>query len=738
MVDAMRVRKLFLERIRSDSREKAFTPVSIRRRKSSFRFRFFFPSFINVFLLLKICVVVRGNLCFIRYFCERRSITPSFPSFHLPKAGLYASSEPPVPYDDKSSPSPSTTTSLELFQHQLQNQQRQIDALAQLLEKQQHQSTKPCPEPTVSVIEQTERRANSTVSAPLLFQPLPVRHSTPQSSVAAAAMDDDSAVKKPWKVMLFIDGTWLYYSIHERPAHDCPLIQTYGLCWQLRNDIDWTALRTVICEQLTTGSNNNNASHGGRPMELVRASVYTSYKADTSPASYRYKLFQELRAAHYEVHMMETVGKSEKCVDIQLAVELMHYATTAKEEDSFDVAVLLTGDKDFMPAMIRTRQKGKRVALVSMRRGCNRALIDTPGLRDFDVVWLEDSLDKLVVRKKDEAVTVLSSPIISAFSLHKVIHDFIRNARVPRVASRDLGRYLKFRRIGDNTLLDELKQYFGGLHQFLTVSGCYVLEHDTFKEDKSDHSFWIGLARNASDKLLREAARTSMTTAEKQFFERYSVAPLLKDRRKAYFRTLLQMEDLDRSVSMSDDDGCDEGGNDDGEEGELLSDIGDILLPEPLTRDYSKSTVQELKDTCREFGLPVTGLKSVLLERVEQSVDEQITQLKKEEANRNHRRPPDKNMYHIPMVEESVSKYLNGLVVEYLHAKGGMASSRDVGRYLAANKSSVQTSSALKELKSAYGSLNTFVNSFPNRFCIQQNDGSNSDNAFEFRIVLQQ
>jgi len=60
---------------------------------------------------------------------------------------------------------------------------------------------------------------------------------------------------------------------------------------------------------------------------------------------------------------METVGEGEKCVDIQLAVEMLHYATVP---NAYDVAVLLSGDKDFIPALTRTRQKGKQVEVVSM------------------------------------------------------------------------------------------------------------------------------------------------------------------------------------------------------------------------------------------------------------------------------------------------------------------------------------------------------------------------------------
>ena len=76
---------------------------------------------------------------------------------------------------------------------------------------------------------------------------------------------------------------------------------------------------------------------------------------------------------HFEVHLGDFTGGQEKCVDIALAVEMMHYATTP---GAYDVAVLLTGDKDFMPAMVRTRQRGKRVALAAFRRSCNRDLLD--------------------------------------------------------------------------------------------------------------------------------------------------------------------------------------------------------------------------------------------------------------------------------------------------------------------------------------------------------------------------
>lgn len=70
----------------------------------------------------------------------------------------------------------------------------------------------------------------------------------------------------------------------------------------------------------------------------MRASVYTSYKRTTDRNSLRVKMFDEMNDANYDVHLMETLGSGEKCVDIQLAVEMLHYATVP---NAYDVAIML-------------------------------------------------------------------------------------------------------------------------------------------------------------------------------------------------------------------------------------------------------------------------------------------------------------------------------------------------------------------------------------------------------------
>ena len=59
--------------------------------------------------------------------------------------------------------------------------------------------------------------------------------------------------------------------------------------------------------------------------------------------------------------------------------------------------VIVSGDKDFIPALARIRQKGKRVALCSMRNCCSRdLLVPSTHCRDFDPIWLDDHLEYLI------------------------------------------------------------------------------------------------------------------------------------------------------------------------------------------------------------------------------------------------------------------------------------------------------------------------------------------------------
>jgi NYN domain/SAP domain len=664
--------------------------------------------------------------------------------------------------------STSAVQSLEFMQTIILQQQRQIETLLQLLQQQRS----PAMNAEVAVIGD----AYGLLPSPLLFQPLPpqlVQNSTnrPTSHIGSVTTSISTGQrphtsKNVLKAMLFIDGTWLYYSIHERLAKDCSIIQKYGRGWQHRYDIDWAKLPSLLCQTMqreimeqvreTTGMDSPEEVE----IHLVRSSVYTSYKADTPTTSYRYKLFQELQKANYHVHMMETVGKSEKCVDIQLAVEILHYATMENPVNSYDIALLLTGDKDLMPAIIRTRCKGKRVGLVSMRPGCNRALVDTPGLLDFDVIWMEDFLDQLVVPRlfhDGDIVGVSESnagnesylPTILNI-LHKVVCDFIQCSGLSKVSSRDLGRYLKQLSVGGTTLLDTMKRYYGGMYQYLSSMGYYDCELPSFTQNATDHSYWISLTATfvnrdgecfagVDDFQFNEPIiQASLTEAENQFSSTYSLEPLVSDRNILYMHSLARMFSFDPGEIKPSPDLRSDFLKLSSPQRVPVSEASDImdglgesveLRSKSQIPDYSGLTVVELKEVCRERGLAVSGTKAALLGRIQDWMkNDRPSDLPRPDMdNRNKERAMSLPHPH----DDPVAVHLKELILEYLHAKGGVANSRMIGRYLSVNKASPQNdghaSNALKEMKSTYGNLNTFVAMFSDTFISFKDNRSNNN-----------
>lgn len=523
---------------------------------------------------------------------------------------------------------------------------------------------------------------------------------------SASAYDDNqsqgsiqsSASLPPLKVMLFIDGTWLYYSLHGREDSKCTLQQRFGRGWQHKYNVDWGNLPRVISQALQQQERDRgwmplSSSDGEaptRPVEVVRVSVFTSYRADTPHTSLRYQMFQDMLKAKYDVMMLETMGRNEKCVDIQLAVDMLHYATVP---DAYDVAVLLSGDKDYIPAMVRCRQKGRRVGLVSMKRYCTRAFYETPNVKDYDVIWMDDFLDKIIKPKKDS--TLLQGnrprPQISLHTLMKLANDFIIHSDRKSVSSRDLGRYMKSLTIGSRNVLDEVKEIFGGMYQFLIVSEIFDVNTDTVERD-----FWVKLNDRFEDEMNAALLEAKPTSFEKDFFGNYNV-DIFRNKKKLYEFTLGSWKP-------------------DNEE------------DEEAIHDYNSHTVSQLKDLCRELNLPVSGRKAELVERIV---------LKQKEASEAKQSEAEQASASSDDLENQIKEYLEGLLDEYLHATGGKASSRDVGRYLTANKASHMTysrdrsiRSALSELKNEFGSLKQFITQ-SSKF--SQEDMEDGD-AYEFLV----
>jgi hypothetical protein len=165
--------------------------------------------------------------------------------------------------------------------------------------------------------------------------------------------------------------------------------------------------------------------------------------------------------------------------------------------------------------------------------------------------------------------------------------------------------------------------------------------------------------------------------------------------------------------------------------------------------DYRNMKVVELKAICRDKGLPVSGIKAELLKRIEKSLNDEKENDDDFNENSHEDVSAQPDLFDHDDSVTDTSRYLRDLIEEYLQAKGGIACSRMVGRYLAASKANNDNMiNALGELKTVYGSLNAFVSQNLDIFAIRKENsktGTNDDNdttdavvtgSYEFSVVL--
>lgn len=206
------------------------------------------------------------------------------------------------------------------------------------------------------------------------------------------------------KIMLFIDGTWLY-------ANTTRLSEVFG-----RPDykVDFGKLPRVLAEEI-------GRQLGATGVDVVRTylfgSIASNYDArDAESVVRRQDFFDMLKEEyHYEVEVypVNYMGRrlrkadrdsndifepKEKCVDISLATSMLYFAAIPY---AYDIAIAVLGDQDFKPVLQHVRRLGKRVAIASIRGSCTPDYEDPRDearVKDFDIIWLDELLGKLELK----------------------------------------------------------------------------------------------------------------------------------------------------------------------------------------------------------------------------------------------------------------------------------------------------------------------------------------------------
>ncbi len=234
--------------------------------------------------------------------------------------------------------------------------------------------------------------------------------------------------------------------------------------------------------------------------------------------------------------------------------------------------------------------------------------------------------------------------------------------------------------------------------------------------------------------LLEEAKKTEFSPEEKKFLEDYKsgyVNSSIKEEK--YYYTSEAMEF---------------GTTKDPELNEMVNVIPPPLIQEPPTTtkekiDYSSYTVVQLKEICRDRGLPVSGTKAVLIERIESDDDEESTVVSSAPASSTidqSYQDTNVNNYNQQLSgKEHIRKYLVDLIKYYIVESRGYASSRDVGRFLATNRAtSSESMTALQELKENFGGVAAFLNQQSNTFMTVREASDGDPSNFSFGIKLRE
>jgi hypothetical protein len=206
------------------------------------------------------------------------------------------------------------------------------------------------------------------------------------------------------KIMIFIDGTWIYSN----------LSKLAGTAGTIDLHIDYGLLPTVL------------AAHVQQALRLPQADIVRTHFFGSYPVDYDHRdeeavqrtreFFSLLKEEfHYETELYPVSFRGnrlrkadrppgdefeprEKSVDIALASSLVYHGAT---QNAYDVAIVVIGDRDYVPALQTVRRMGRRVAIASIRESCAAVYSDPRDqarVKDGDIIWLNDLVEEIQLR----------------------------------------------------------------------------------------------------------------------------------------------------------------------------------------------------------------------------------------------------------------------------------------------------------------------------------------------------
>ena len=174
-----------------------------------------------------------------------------------------------------------------------------------------------------------------------------------------------------YKVMIFIDGTWLYRTLPRlaEQSGKSEFKSTTACCprwWAASWPIAWGwTPRHRRGAQHIFASLPTNYDHLDEGLITRQNEFYKLLREDYHYETELFNIdFRGRRVRQADRDPSDSFQPREKCVDIALASKMLYQAAMPF---GMDIAAAVLGDRDFTPVLQTVRQLSKRVMLVSVR-----------------------------------------------------------------------------------------------------------------------------------------------------------------------------------------------------------------------------------------------------------------------------------------------------------------------------------------------------------------------------------
>jgi hypothetical protein len=191
------------------------------------------------------------------------------------------------------------------------------------------------------------------------------------------------------KAMIFIDGTWLWHNmmyLHANNNHKIDLSMLPQLLITALNKIQKPIIKydhTILCASIPVNTDPEDYK-----LISKRQHFFNVLRDRCGYGVELYEIdFHGRRLLKHDRDPTDVWEPKEKCVDIATASNILFYAS------QYDVAIVVTGDKDFLPALTKARKLGKIVKIASFQGSCSKELIDF----GQNIIWIDDFLPEMIL-----------------------------------------------------------------------------------------------------------------------------------------------------------------------------------------------------------------------------------------------------------------------------------------------------------------------------------------------------